>query len=151
MVKEPPSFGAFPTRRTYFTIAYLYHWGFWFPRGGCLCACGFCMLAAHSQGLTGTANGIPHGSHGDLCILAKKIQYSYAGCWGSTGFDKYIYESNLSDYTPVSQPKFTYSNLKSFSKKTFKDLVKKNVTNAYCYSINKVKYFNSKIRPVMDG
>lgn len=62
-----------------------------------------------------TGYGIAHMKH--LCTLGNKIQDSYAGCWGLTGFEKYIYESNLSDYTPVYQPKFMYSNLKSSSKK----------------------------------
>lgn len=90
-----------------------------------------------------------HRNH--LCTLANKIRDSYAGCWGLTGFDKYIYESNLSDYTPVYRPKFMYSNLKS-SPQTLvsKDLVKEIVTNAYCYSTNRVKYFNSKFDEAYD-
>lgn len=67
------------------------------------------------------------------------------------GFEKYIYESNLSDYTPpVYQPKFMYSNLKSSSKTLiFKDLAEGIVTNAYCYSINRVKDFSSQFEEAL--
>lgn len=44
-----------------------------------------------------------------------------------------------------------YSNLKSSSETLIsKDLVKEIVTNAYCYSINRVKYFNSKFDEACD-